>query len=146
MPHDNRCTKEMLEERINAAQDLIVDGITEKEAKITLAAKYEVSPRQAKVYLDKAHAILEVGSVKKRPQRRGQMRAKLNELYDVAFKSKKYAVCVSVLDRLCKLDGLDIPEEINVNHNHNHQLSQEERKHKLLQIVKSRPNLLRELK
>jgi hypothetical protein len=51
-----------------------------------------------------------------REERRQQMRLSLKQLYQRCVNGKDYRGAGFVLDRICKLDGLYAPDNVNVNH------------------------------
>lgn len=113
-----RSGREELEYRHNLVADMIAKGVDLKDIKVQLSDTLSITKRQVSNYIDKVFTEQEEREYRLRDSRRGQMRYKLNRLYLRCLEEGKLNVALNVLEKLCKLDALDIVsvEYLEVNH------------------------------
>jgi hypothetical protein len=87
--------------------------------------KYKITERTAWGNLSEEIRRYEAENVKERPVQKHRMRHSLRVLYQECLKQKNYRTAIQVLDRLCRIDGLFAPEEVEVSggltHEHEHE-------------------------
>jgi DNA-binding transcriptional MerR regulator len=135
---NDRATREEYNERLKLVKTFLAKGMPLPQIRRLLAEEIGISQRQVDNYIKDVFNQWENKESKQRPGKRAQIRYQLYQLYEKCFEKKDYKTCVTILDRLCKLDALDLPTEdiININHQHTAILSMSaaERQERLYQL------------
>ena len=113
-----KSTREELEYRHKVTEDMLARGADLKVIKQTLAKKFDVGEPTVRKYIRDVFIKWDGQLHENRPYLRGAARTRLNHLYERCLIEKRYNVCVTIIDRLCRLDALDQPqtEYLEVNH------------------------------
>lgn len=114
-----KSTKIEVANRVNRAEDLLAQGLRNQECVEILKNEYNIQKRTAQIYIHRAIKQWEEesntqDSIDTRNARRIMMRTELENLYEVARKERNIKDCYNILDRLCKLDGLYTPDQVDV--------------------------------
>jgi len=118
----HKSTKIGLAIRVDKAEELLSQGLRNQAVIDLLKQEYNVQHRTAQNYIYKALKQWEIDSqtddaIEIRNARRMQMRTELENLYEISRREKDIRNCYNILDRLCKLDNLYAPDQVEVTVN-----------------------------
>ena len=102
-------------EVLRAAEAMVALQVRPMEISRQLAAKFDISERQAHRYVAKVYDALAKENEGQKPLRKHQLRQSLQAVFTKAMQSNQLSAAVAALDRLGKLDGLWAP--LQVDHN-----------------------------
>lgn len=80
-----------------------------------IAKKYGIREERVGEWIRNVYDMLrmEADPIKK-DERRAQLRAALGDFYQKALLARQFNAAVTALDRLCKIDGLYAPDEVEI--------------------------------
>ena len=121
---DYRRPKAELAERRRKIAEMITLMFRHSEIVAKVSEEFGVSERQAYRDLDIVYADLEADHERAKPKRAQHVRQALEALLKRCVANNQLSAAVQVIDRLCRIDGLYAPEEVNLSgsleHDHDH--------------------------
>jgi len=103
-------------DRIAFVHKLLAKQVSHREIQLRIQEKFGCSGRQGYNYIKHSYARMASEDKLAKPMRKLSMRVALQHFYQKALSDKAYAPALAALDRLCKLDGLYVPEEVSISH------------------------------
>jgi hypothetical protein len=102
------------EARLREVERLVASYAPRREIESTVARTFGCSERTVRADVAVVWERLAAADVHERAGRKLQMRATLRRLFAEAESAGDLRTALAVLDRLCKLDGLDAPTQLEV--------------------------------
>lgn len=106
--------------RLQQVESWLAENRRYGDVRAAAIALFKISPRTAARDIAAIYHRWENEEKDDRPARRGRIRHELWERYEsavlVAGDSHQQLAAARILERLCKLDGLDAPEKFNLQH------------------------------
>lgn len=101
--------------RLLEIEEMLTSGLTRARIYDLCNTRYGIGWRQAERNIAVIHKRWNEEAAKSRPIRKTQMRIMLLGTYRKAMAAKKFNAAVQALAQVCKIDGLDAPERIEIS-------------------------------